>query len=227
MNRMEIRKIRKNELLNIFIQIIRDIVGISIKKLRIADLGCFEGFYSYQLALLGAIVVGIEGRKINIEKAMCNKSDNLIFYHDDVKNFNIDKYGHFDVILLPGILYHLDFNSICNLLEEVYKCCNRLLIIDTNCCDVLPSKYKDMLPATFNYKGINYSGMIYDEPIKGLSPTQIEKRLTSAISNDESFWFKEKELAKMLSAVGFGSVYKLMFPEAPTGIQRETFIAIK
>ena len=85
------------------VQIITDLSNGLLHNLRILDLACLEGLYGIELARHGAQVVGIEGRESNLEKAQLSKRilnlDNITIYKDDVRNLNVAKYGHFDVVL--------------------------------------------------------------------------------------------------------------------------------
>ncbi|HYG81552.1 MAG TPA: hypothetical protein VD861_14240, partial [Pyrinomonadaceae bacterium] len=60
---------RKLDSVRRFIQIISDVTNAPLEGLRVLDLACLEGIYAVEFALRGARVVGIEGRRRNIEKA--------------------------------------------------------------------------------------------------------------------------------------------------------------
>ncbi|MCX5680468.1 MAG: methyltransferase domain-containing protein [Candidatus Omnitrophica bacterium] len=84
--------------------------GQDKSKVRIADLGCFEGGYTVEFARNGYDALGIEARRLNLENCYYVAKNlnlpNLKFVKDDVKN--IANYGIFDVIFCCGLLYHLD-----------------------------------------------------------------------------------------------------------------------
>ncbi|MEB8584318.1 class I SAM-dependent methyltransferase, partial [Bacillus cereus] len=111
------RDIRQpNPALKKIVTMIQDITQCDFKNLRILDLACLEGHYAIEFAMQGATVVGIEGRESNIQKAIFAKDllrlENLTFYQDDVRNLSAEKYGHFDIVLCSGILYHLDCSDV-------------------------------------------------------------------------------------------------------------------
>jgi 2-polyprenyl-3-methyl-5-hydroxy-6-metoxy-1,4-benzoquinol methylase len=82
------------------LQIVADLAGQPLDRLRIVDLACLEGQYAIEFARHGATAIGIEGRESNIAKARFAKEalglDNLEFRQDDVRNLSAAKYGHFD-----------------------------------------------------------------------------------------------------------------------------------
>src|SRR3954453_12693421 len=51
------------------VQVVSDLAGGSVDGARILDLGCHEGGFAIELALQGAHVLAVDGRRGNIEKA--------------------------------------------------------------------------------------------------------------------------------------------------------------
>jgi SAM-dependent methyltransferase len=86
--------------------------GGSLKGKRVLDIACNSGFWSIQCALLGAEVVGFDGRAELIEQANLLKSitgaDNANFRVLDFWQMSpsvLD--GRFDIVLNLGFLYHV------------------------------------------------------------------------------------------------------------------------
>ena len=84
----------------------------SLRGKRVLDIGCNSGFWSIQLALLGAEVVGVDARPELIEQANLVKSivgatgaEFRVLDFWDMSPRTLD--GIFDVVLNLGILYHL------------------------------------------------------------------------------------------------------------------------
>lgn len=177
-------------------------------------MACLEGFYAAEFARRGAKVLGIEGRSVNFERSLIVKDafklDNLQFALDDVRNLSKEKYGVFDVVLCLGILYHLDVPDVFIFLERVAEVCNDFLLIDTH----VGSQEKCCV-----YKGIEYWGSTYSEDLS---------HPWSSIGNPNSFWFVRSSLYKILSVVGFTSVYECHVPFEPDKpTNRVTLLAMR
>ena len=206
------------------IQIVSDIAGKPLSHLRVLDLACLEGLYTIELAKHGAEVVAIEGRKANIEKARFSKEilslSNVALFQDDVRNLNAGTYGHFDVVLCLGILYHLDVSDVFSFLENVFQVCKGFVVIDTHV------SLSGREPCVYREK--EYWGHEYTEHKADSSPQEREKSLWASLDNPTSFWFTRPSLLNLLSNIGFSSVYECHIPEEPQKpCHRSTLVAIK
>ncbi|MFB2833548.1 class I SAM-dependent methyltransferase [Floridanema evergladense] len=213
------------------LQVIADTVNKPWEKLRVLDLACLEGLYAVELALQGAQVIGIEGRKANLAKANFAKHilglDNLQFVQDDVRNLSKVKYGSFDVVLCLGIFYHLDLPDAFYFMESVAEVCENLTIADTH---VSTNAEKCYL-----YKDRKYWGSSYVEHSVEATPEEKEKSLWASLDNPTSFWFTRYSFYNLLATVGFTSVYECHNPPVINyerkrlnqETDRNTFIAIK
>src|SRR5690348_3563457 len=114
-------------------QIVSDSARKPLSQSRILDLASLEGDFSAEFALRGAEVLGVEGRRANVERASARFSfPNLRFVQDDVRNVCRRKYGEFDIVLCLGILYHLDAPDCFRLLEAIAEVCIDIAVIDTH-----------------------------------------------------------------------------------------------
>ena len=82
------------------------------RPLKVLDLGCNAGFYSLELARLGAEVVGIETNpgfyKLCNYLKTCNKLQNVSFTNENfVDLYEANKIGSFDLILGLSIFHHI------------------------------------------------------------------------------------------------------------------------
>jgi len=104
-----------------------DLAHRPLTGLRVLDLACAHGYYSFEMARLGAQVLGIEGRESWLENARRTKQEasipNVEFVQDDVRNLSKEKYGEFDIVLCLGILYHLDAPDVFEFLGRVFEVC--------------------------------------------------------------------------------------------------------
>ncbi|HEY9853003.1 MAG TPA: class I SAM-dependent methyltransferase [Leptolyngbyaceae cyanobacterium] len=213
------------------LQLVCDLTDQPLADLRILDLACLEGLYGIEMALQGAEVVGIEGRKANIEKARFVKEvlclDNLALIQDDVRNLDREKYGCFDVVLCLGIFYHLDVPDVFTFLEKIADVCQKLLILDTHVSITAEKCYL--------YKDREYWGSSYFEHNPESTVSEREKLLWASLDNVNSFWLTRPSLYNLLSEVGFTSVYECHNPPVikyemmrqKQEADRNTFVAIK
>jgi predicted RNA methylase len=206
------------------LQIASDTTNQPLRNLRVLDLACLEGLYGIEFARHGAEVIGIEGREANVVKAQFAKDvlglDNITFVQDDVRNLSISKYGHFDVVLCLGILYHLDVPDVFEFVESMADVCRRVTVIDTH-VGVTSNR-------TFVYKGQEYHGLDFNEHIPGDSEEEKLKRLWSSLDNEKSFWFSRPSLFNLLASAGYTSAYTCQNPAVPgQWLDRDTIVAVK
>ncbi len=186
-------------------QIVSDSARKPLPESRILDLASLEGDFSAELALRGAEVLGVEGRRTNIQRAAARFSlPNLRFVQDDVRNVCREKYGEFDVVLCLGILYHLDAPDCFKLLEAIAGACIDIAIIDTHI-----SLARDEV---VTYNGHEYWGGRYTEYSREPTPEQTEKSTWASIGNLRSFWPTKPSLVNAIVDAGFNSVYECLYP---------------
>jgi hypothetical protein len=206
------------------VQIASDITNQPLRDLRVLDLACLEGLYGLEFARHGAEVVGIEGREAHVAKAQFAKEvlglDNITFVLDDVRNLSASKYGHFDVVLCLGILYHLDVPDAFHFVEGIAGVCRRVAVIDTHVGITTNRSYV--------YKEQEYQGRDFMEHIPGDSQEEKLKHLWSSLDNEKSFWFSRPSLFNLLASAGFSSAYTCQNPAVPgQWLDRDTIVAVK
>lgn len=186
-------------------QIVSDSARKPLHQSRILDLASLEGDFSAEFALRGAEVLGVEGRRTNVQRAAARFSlPNLRFVQDDVRNVSREKYGEFDVVLCLGILYHLDAPDCFKLLEAVAGACIDIAIIDTHV-----SLTRDEI---VEYKGHEYWGWRYTEYSREPTPEKTEESTWASIGNLRSFWPTKPSLVNAIVDAGFNSVYECQYP---------------
>lgn len=82
-------------------------------RVRCLDLACNQGYFSMLLARRGCSeVLGIEARQETVDEANlmrdCLGLDNARYVHGDVMALKGDEYEPFDVVLMLGLIYHLE-----------------------------------------------------------------------------------------------------------------------
>lgn len=187
-------------------QIVADFGRKPLLECRVLDLGSLTGHFSAEFAVRGAKeVIGIEGRRTNVDEAnrLFNRP-NLKFFQDDVRNLSRENYGEFDIVLAPGILYHLDAPDCFKFLESISEVCTGFAVIDTHFA--FQSKRQE------TYKGRVYHGATHIEYVREPTPEEQESRNWSSIGNTKSFWATKPSLINSIADVGFTSIYESQFP---------------
>lgn len=79
------------------------------------DLACSEGWFAHRLLEWGAArVVGVDIRELNVRRAELVRDhfgippERLEFRHADVFDLDLDDLGSFDVVMVLGLVYHLE-----------------------------------------------------------------------------------------------------------------------
>lgn len=203
-------------------QIISDFFG-GFENLRIADLGSLEGGYAVEFARRGARVLALELRDRNLAKSVFAKDvlklDTLDFVKDDVRNFTVEKYGTFDVVLASGILYHLDVPDVFSFVENVAQACTGMAIIDTH--------IGIEADESVVYKGKTYSGWRFTEYSNEPTPDEVEQKNWMSVGNVKSFWLTRVSLFNLMHEAGFTSAYECHIPVHLSPADRLTAVGIK
>jgi len=206
------------------VQVIADLAGRPFEDLRVLDLACLEGLYSIELGLLGAQVLGIEGRRANIEKARFAGSalglHNVEFLQGDVRDVSRERLGKFDVVLCLGILYHLDAPDVFALVERLGEMCTRLAVLDTHVA--LYGTERRM------HGGHEYRGVRFVEHSARAAAEEKERSAWASLDNPTSFWPTRASLLRLLARAGFTTVADCGIPAQPAQPRdRVTLVAVK
>jgi 2-polyprenyl-3-methyl-5-hydroxy-6-metoxy-1,4-benzoquinol methylase len=189
--------------------------GIDVAKCRILDLACLDGLFSIEFAKLGAQVVGVDIRESNITRsrfgAMANGLDNVEFFVEDVTKLTTDHFGFFDVVLCPGLFYHLDAHQGAALMKIMRQISpNGLVILETHIAldNIILDAYPLSDVATVAVDNHTYAGRIYEEHPSGRSIDARLAAVSSSVDNDIAFWFTRSALYDLILESGFLSVYE-------------------
>jgi 2-polyprenyl-3-methyl-5-hydroxy-6-metoxy-1,4-benzoquinol methylase len=204
------------------VQVCADLVALPFEELRVADLGALEGGFAVEFASRGARVVAIEGRESSIKKACFAKAalglDALELVHDDVRNFDEQRFGRFDIVLAVGLVYHLDIPEVFDFLSKMRAACKRIAIVDT---EITP---ESQARNVFDRNGVTYRGLRYEEPT---GPALDRDVLWSSLGNRQSFKPTRASLLNALFDSGFTSAFECHLPPVRDGrAERATIIAV-
>jgi 2-polyprenyl-3-methyl-5-hydroxy-6-metoxy-1,4-benzoquinol methylase len=96
--------------------------GHSLAGKKVLDLACGEGGHSVQFAEKGAIVLGVEGRKLYVDRARfaaeAMGQTQVKIVQGDVRKLD-PALGTFDVVVFSGILHHLGIDDFEGMITEL------------------------------------------------------------------------------------------------------------
>jgi tRNA (mo5U34)-methyltransferase len=108
--------------------------GQDFSGLRVLDLASHQGFFSVRMAQAGfGEVVGIDARAQHVEDssliAEAYGLDQVSFRQGDIHDIDAEALGRFDVVLMLGLLYHLE-NPV-GALRTCRALCRNACVIET------------------------------------------------------------------------------------------------
>ncbi|MBP6682287.1 MAG: class I SAM-dependent methyltransferase [Halioglobus sp.] len=192
-------------------QLLRDFARGPLAELQVFDFGCAEGVYAIEAALRGVRVKAFDARTPRMEQGRAAAQRlglaNLQFELADIRTINTASHGQADVVLLLGILYHLDSEDLLRVLANVHALCRQFVIIET----WVALEAID----TVEISGASYQGMRVRE--HGDQDTQVERERRLLASMDNSFSFRptRDSLFAALHRVGFTSICECHLPLYP------------
>jgi len=101
---------------------------------RALDCACNEGWFSFEVAKLGArSVLGFDARQVNIQKAQLVQSQtgtpNVSFQVENIFDVTPERHGMFDLVLCLGLMYHLE--DPMGALRRLRAVTREICVIDT------------------------------------------------------------------------------------------------
>ncbi|HEY9707285.1 MAG TPA: DUF1698 domain-containing protein, partial [Oculatellaceae cyanobacterium] len=91
---------------------LRALRSLNLKNKRVLDIGCRDGLFSFEAEKLGAQeVIGIDNDlslgAVNV--LIPHFKSNVKMYELNVVDLKPETFGMFDVVIFPGVLYHLRY----------------------------------------------------------------------------------------------------------------------
>ena len=198
---------------NTFERLIHLFSNKRLKKCKILDLGCLEGGISIHLAKAGAVCVGVDIRKANIEKASfssqaMNLNKKCSWIVADVLDKTLwEKIGSFDVIICSGLLYHLHHEDIIPLIKNMKDTLakNGMIIFDTNIVNDGQEVHQvdDQLCLR---------GKTWKEHNENATIEERTAAMWSSMHNNTAFWLTERSLINAIVYSGLHNVFKPLYP---------------
>jgi len=132
-------------------------LGADRSGLSALDLASHQGWFAVKMAQTGfGRVLGIDARLSHVQDSTLMADiyglDGLSFRQGDVHGLDADTLGQFDVVLMLGLLYHLE-NPV-GALRSCRALCRKLCLIETQ-----------IVPGMSGW--VDYGGYQYVRPLKG------------------------------------------------------------
>lgn len=132
-------------------------LGMDRSDLSALDLASHQGWFAYKMARAGfSSVLGIDARQSHVDDSTLISDiyefDHLTFQKGDIHELTPAQLGQFDVVLMLGLLYHLE-NPV-GALRAARQLCKNLCIIETQ-----------IVPGMTGY--VDYGSYQYVRPLKG------------------------------------------------------------
>jgi len=104
---------------------------------RVLDIGCYEGFFTFECERRGAEVVAIDvlplGPQSGFSLAHELLGSRAAFYQTSIYDLTPERFGTFDLVLCLGVIYHLRHPLLG--LERAHSVCRDQFIVETQICD--------------------------------------------------------------------------------------------
>ena len=101
---------------------------------RVLDIGCWDGFYSFEAERRGAEVVAIDcWRPETFFYAHRALGSRIEFHELSIYELSLDRLGTFDIVLFLGVLYHLPYPLLA--LKRVCEMTRDLAVIESHIID--------------------------------------------------------------------------------------------
>ena len=205
--------------------------GHSLIGKRVLDLACGEGGHSIQFAEKGADVIGVEGRKLYVDRARFAAEimgqPQIQFIQSDIRKINLDT-GKFDIVIFSGILHHLGVDDFDNMISELGRLVDDILLIYTHVGSDQALKNHRLTGPVKTPRG--REGFLFREHKDDATAEQREQQVRASLDNTFSFWAREEVVVEALQEAGFSLVLKALKPH-PFGWKnasyRPIFIAKK
>lgn len=188
--------------------------GHSLEGKRVLDLACGEGGHSVQFARSGARVLGVEGRKLYVDRARfaaeaMGQQSRIEIIQGDVRKLPAD-IGTFDITVFSGILHHLGQADFDGMVEELGRVTGDILLIYTHIGTDLSVKNHRLQGPVKTERG--REGFLFREHKDEASPKQREEQVRASLDNTFSFWAREEALVEALHTAGFRLILKAVHP---------------
>ena len=165
---------------------------VSKKSGRLLDLGAGPCVFAKRARDLGYQVTAVDGR--TDRRPSPEELGSIRFVVSDIRNFDVRGY---DIVLILGLLYHLDVIDQENLLKRCAY--GAYVLVDTQIHDTRFIRSEPELWETelVEIEGQSrYTGVLYPEKTNPMA----------SIGNRQSFWHTESSLLCLFECAGFKSV---------------------
>ena len=169
---------------------------VPVQDRSVVDLGAGACIFSRIAREYGATVTAIDGRQDRVPGEVADLG--IRFEHKDVRHADLSEY---DVVLILGLLYHLEVDDQLGLLQ---RCLGKTVLIDTQVCT--PEVVAVIPQHAWQQRTVSrgeYMGVVFHENTNAMA----------AIGNSTSFWHTEDSYNRLYRNAGFSEVtaYRPMY----------------
>lgn len=122
---------------------------------RVLDIGCWDGWFTFEMERRGATVVAVDSARqptfLEAKRLLNSKAEYVV---EDVCHLSPRDIGYFDIVLFFGVLYHLKHPLLA--LERVCELTRDMACIETLVIDDPPQP--DAIPLLEFYEGTELAG---------------------------------------------------------------------
>jgi len=197
--------------------------GHALAGKKVLDLACGEGGHSVLFAQQGANVVGVEGRKLYVDRARFAArvvgQPQIQFIQGDVRKLD-PQLGTFDVVVFSGILHHLGIDDFDSMVAELGRLTEDMLLIYTHVATDLSIKSHNLSGP--HKTPLGREGYLFREHKDHATAEQREQQVRASLDNTFSFWAREEVLIDALRSAGFPLILKVLTPH-PFGWENASY----
>lgn len=187
--------------------------GHTLQGKRVLDLACGEGGHSIQFAKRGASVLGVEGRKLYVDRArfaaQATGQKDIEIVQGDVRKLPAET-AEFDITVFSGILHHLGQDDFDGMVKELGRVTKDILLVYTHVSTDLSVKSHRLTGPVETAGGAK--GYLFREHADDADAKKREDKVRASLDNTFSFWAQEESLITALRAAGFKLILKAVSP---------------
>ncbi|HEY7336383.1 MAG TPA: methyltransferase domain-containing protein [Bryobacteraceae bacterium] len=189
-------------------------IGDDLRGKRVLDIGCWDGWFSFEMERRGAEVVALDcwdNPRFHEMHSVYNSR--VEFRQMDVMDVSPDTVGRFDIVLFLGVLYHLKHPLLA--LEKVCSVATELAAVDSY-----------VLRDDFDLAAQPVLEFYETDEFEGQTDNWVAPNLSCLVAMCRTAGFARADFKKVLLYSASVSCHRRWEPENPRGPQAELVSAV-